>query len=109
MFEAYHGVTSAQHQSNFNHLSAQGFRMISLSVYGHPSDARYAAVWVQREGPAWVAVHGVVPLDTSLSSTTRPPRGLYRYWFRQRARQQTPFSPPSSSKALPVRGWRATV
>jgi len=59
MFEAYHGVTSAQHQSNFNHLSAQGFRMISLSVYGHPSDARYAAVWVQREGPAWVAVHGV--------------------------------------------------
>ena len=59
MFEAYHGVTGAQHQSNFNHLSAQGYRMISLSVYGDPSDARYAAVWVQRQGPAWVAVHGV--------------------------------------------------
>ncbi|MGC2200221.1 MAG: serine hydrolase [Stellaceae bacterium] len=59
MFEAYHGVTGAQHQSNFNHLSAQGYRMISLSVFGDPSDARYAAVWVQRQGPAWVAVHGV--------------------------------------------------
>jgi Bacterial tandem repeat domain 1/Beta-lactamase len=59
MFEAYHGVTGAQHQSNFNHLSAQGYRMISLSVYGDPSDARYAAVWVQRQGPGWVAVHGV--------------------------------------------------
>jgi CubicO group peptidase (beta-lactamase class C family) len=59
MFKAYHGVTSAQHQANFNNLSAQGFRMISLSVYGNPSDARYAAVWIQRSGPAWVAVHGV--------------------------------------------------
>jgi CubicO group peptidase (beta-lactamase class C family) len=59
MFQAYHGVTGAQHQTNFNSLSAQGFRMISLSVYGDPGDARYAAVWVQRLGPAWVAVHGV--------------------------------------------------
>src|SRR5262245_47206970 len=59
MFQAYHGVTGAQHQANFNIYSAQGFRMISLSVYSDPSDARYAAVWVQRSGPAWVAVHGV--------------------------------------------------
>lgn len=59
MFQAYHGVTSTQHQTNFNNLSAQGFRMISLSVYGDPGDARYAAVWVQRAGSAWVAVHGV--------------------------------------------------
>ena len=59
MFQAYHGVTSAQHQTHFNSLSAQGFRMISLSVYGDPGDARYAAVWVQRQGAAWVAVHGV--------------------------------------------------
>jgi CubicO group peptidase (beta-lactamase class C family) len=59
MFQAYHGVTGAQHQAHFDSLSAQGFRMISLSVYGDPSDARYAAVWVQRSGPGWVAVHGV--------------------------------------------------
>jgi hypothetical protein len=59
MLEAYHGVTAAQHQANFNKFSAQGYRIISLSVYGDPSDARYAAVWVQRSGPAWVAVHGV--------------------------------------------------
>jgi CubicO group peptidase (beta-lactamase class C family) len=59
MFEAYHGVTGAQHQSKFNSLSAQGFRIISLSVYGDPGDPRYAAVWIQRPGPAWVAVHGV--------------------------------------------------
>ena len=59
MFQAYHGVTSTQHQARFNELSAQGLRMISLSAYGDPSDARYAAVWVKRAGSAWVAVHGV--------------------------------------------------
>lgn len=59
VFEAYHGVTAAQHQTNFNKFSAQGYRMVSLSVYGDPSDARYAAVWVQRSGPAWVAAHGI--------------------------------------------------
>lgn len=59
MFQAYHGVTGAQHQTRFNDLSGQGYRMISLSVYGDPGDARYAAVWVQRSGPGWVAVHGV--------------------------------------------------
>jgi CubicO group peptidase (beta-lactamase class C family) len=59
MFEAYHGVTGAQHQHNFNRLFSQGYRMISLSVYGDPSDPRYAAVWVERQGSAWVAVHGV--------------------------------------------------
>ena len=57
-FQAYHGVTAAEHQANFNKF-AQGYRMISLSVYGDPGNALYAAVWVQRAGPAWVAIHGV--------------------------------------------------
>jgi len=59
MFQAYHGATAQQHQTNFNNFSAQGYRIISLSVYGDPGDARYAAVWVKRGGAAWVAVHGV--------------------------------------------------
>ncbi len=59
IFEAYHGVTGAQHQTNFNKWSAQGYRMISLSVYGDPGDPLYAAVWVQRPGPAFEAIHGV--------------------------------------------------
>ncbi|HEV2237616.1 MAG TPA: serine hydrolase [Ktedonobacterales bacterium] len=58
-FEAYHDVTAGQHQSNFNRLHAQGYRIISLSVYGDPGDPRYAAVWVRRGGAAWEAVHGV--------------------------------------------------
>jgi CubicO group peptidase (beta-lactamase class C family) len=58
-FQAYHGVSAAQHQANFNKFFAEGYRIISLSVYGDPGNALYAAVWVQREGPGWVAVHGV--------------------------------------------------
>jgi CubicO group peptidase (beta-lactamase class C family) len=58
-FQAYHGVNGAEHQAKFNTLSAQGYRMISLSVYGDSNSPLYAAVWVQRGGPAWVAVHGI--------------------------------------------------
>src|SRR3984957_6972541 len=58
-FQAYHGVSAAQHQAFFNQLSAEGYGMISLSVYGDPGNALYAAVWVNRPMPGWVAVHGV--------------------------------------------------
>src|ERR671933_632541 len=59
MFDAYHGVTGSVHQAKFDELFAKGYRIISLSVYGDPASPHYAAVWVQRSGPAWVAVHGV--------------------------------------------------
>jgi CubicO group peptidase (beta-lactamase class C family) len=55
VWREYHDYTGAQHQSAFNLLSGQGFRLISLSIYGDTSDPRYAAVWVQRSGPAWLS------------------------------------------------------
>ena len=57
IFRAYHRLSGAEHQHWFDQLSIQGYRMISLCVYGSPSAARYAAVWVQRPGPAYVAFH----------------------------------------------------
>jgi CubicO group peptidase (beta-lactamase class C family) len=57
-FVAYHAVRATEHQSRFDDLSKKGYRIISLSVYGDPADARYAAVWVERAGPAWRAFHG---------------------------------------------------
>jgi hypothetical protein len=39
-------------------VRAKGYLMISLSVYGDPGNALYAAVWLQRAGSAWVAIHG---------------------------------------------------
>ncbi|HKM51626.1 MAG TPA: twin-arginine translocation signal domain-containing protein, partial [Candidatus Bathyarchaeia archaeon] len=61
--QAYSGVSGAVHQSNFDRLSGQGYRIISLSVYGEPTSPLYAAVWAQRPGAAWVEVHGVNATD----------------------------------------------
>lgn len=58
-FSAYHGVNASQHQHHFNNLSQQGYRMIALSVYGGAVNPRYAAVWVKRSGPEYVATHGM--------------------------------------------------
>lgn len=56
---AYHDATGATHQANYNQLSANGYRMISLSIYGATNDPRYAAVWVQRGGPQFIGFHGL--------------------------------------------------
>jgi len=56
-FQAYHNVTAAQHQTFVTQLSAQGFNPISLSVYGDPGNALYAAVWVKGPSPFWLAIH----------------------------------------------------
>src|SRR5205814_8661410 len=58
-FEAYFDKSAAEHQANFDRLSGQGFRMVALGVYGDFVNQRYAAVWVQRSGPEWRAVHNV--------------------------------------------------
>ena len=57
--QAYHGVSGATHQTHVTNLSKAGYGMISLSVYGDPGDAQYAAVWVDRPMPQWSAIHGV--------------------------------------------------
>ncbi len=56
---AYHDLTSAEHQARFASLYPLGWRMITLSVYGARGNEQYAAVWVERGGPDWSAVHGV--------------------------------------------------
>lgn len=58
-FEAYHGKTGQYHQTRFDALAPNGWRMISLSVHGDPSDARYSVVWVKESGPSFVATHGL--------------------------------------------------
>jgi hypothetical protein len=69
-WQYYFGVDSATHQAKFNTLSTSGYRMISLSVYGTPPSVQYAAVWVQRTGPAYAAIHGASAAN-------------YQTWFDQ--------------------------
>jgi len=74
-FEAYHGVTAAVHQENFNRLSQKKFRPISLSVYGDAPNVLYAAVWVDRPGPAFAMVHGLNAQDYQAAFDTWRAKG----------------------------------
>lgn len=51
---AYHGASSAAHQSQTQTLSAAGYRPIAITIYGTAASPRYAAVWVHRAGPAFL-------------------------------------------------------
>jgi CubicO group peptidase (beta-lactamase class C family) len=45
------GRTQAEQENDLNTLPSNGWRLISLNVYGAPPQHRYATVWVQRPGP----------------------------------------------------------
>lgn len=45
--KTYYNLNGSAHGENIKSLSADGYRMISLSAYGAPSEVYYAAIWVQ--------------------------------------------------------------
>lgn len=53
---AYHGAAVWFHEAQFALLSEQGYRPLSLCIYGDPDEPLYAAVWIKRPGPKWVAI-----------------------------------------------------
>jgi hypothetical protein len=58
-FAARHGLTNAQYQQTFDELVGQGFRLVDVSGYEVDGQDRYAAIFEQRPGPAFVARHGL--------------------------------------------------
>lgn len=58
-WQARHGLTAAQYQSEFDSLLAQGYRLIDLNGYNVNGVERYAAIWEQSPGPDWQARHGL--------------------------------------------------
>src|SRR5690606_32252132 len=56
---ARHGMTSAQYQSEFDTFTAQGFRPTHVSGYTVAGQPRFAAIWQQKPGGAWVARHNM--------------------------------------------------
>lgn len=73
-FVAYHNRTAAYHQQQITDLSHQGYRPISLSLYGDPAQPYYAAVWLKRGGSAWYTFH---------SADTATYQQLYNTWTRR--------------------------
>jgi CubicO group peptidase (beta-lactamase class C family) len=58
-FVAYHGISADDHQHRVDTLAPQGYRPITIGVSGDPGSALYSAVWVQRPGPAFQAMHRI--------------------------------------------------
>ena len=55
---ATHDRSHDDYQKQWDTLVPQGYRPISLSVYGDRTQPLYAAVWVKRTGPAFAGIHG---------------------------------------------------
>lgn len=72
---AYHDASSAAHQQNANALAPQGYRMISLTVYGSTNALQYGAVWIKRNGPAYVAFHDRTATQYQSLVNTYTPQG----------------------------------
>lgn len=58
-WQARHGLTAARYQEEFDKLTSQGYRPINVSGYTVAGQDRYAAIFEQRQGPAWVARHNL--------------------------------------------------
>ncbi|GAA1762750.1 serine hydrolase [Luedemannella helvata] len=55
---ATHDRSHADFQNQWNTLVPQGYRPISLCVYGDRAAPLYAAVWIQRGGQPFAGIHG---------------------------------------------------
>jgi CubicO group peptidase (beta-lactamase class C family) len=56
---ARHGLTASGYQNAFNDFAKKGFRLKVVSGYRQETSDRYAAIWVQSDGPQWLARHGI--------------------------------------------------
>jgi len=56
---ARHGLSAAEYQQEFDILVGQGYRLTSVRGWPSGDGTLYAAIWVQRPGPNWVARHGL--------------------------------------------------
>jgi len=55
----HHGMTPGGYQRRFDEYADEGYRLATVSGYAVGGESRYAAIWERRDGPAWVAHHGM--------------------------------------------------
>jgi hypothetical protein len=72
---ARHNLTSAEYQSAFDSFTSVGYRPISISGYAIDGQARYAGIWELRDGPVWVARHGLTRDQFQQTFSDLPPQG----------------------------------
>jgi Bacterial tandem repeat domain 1 len=108
-FQAYHGVDAAQHQAKFNTLSAQGYRMISLSVYGDAGSPLYPPFGCSVAGPPGSPFTALMRRLIKASSISGLPRAMCPSWFPRPDRLPTRYLPRCSNRESPAPGRRGTA
>jgi hypothetical protein len=56
---ACHGLNGAEYQKEFDKHASEGYRLTRVSGYNVGGEDRYAAIWEKRDGPEWLARHGI--------------------------------------------------
>lgn len=74
-YVAYYNRSTSYHQQQIEHLSRQGYRPISLSLYGDPAQPLYAAVWLKSAGNAWYTFYNLNAANYQNLSLTWARRG----------------------------------
>src|ERR1700722_5643300 len=58
-WQARHGLSASDYQTQFDLLAHQGYRLVKVSGYCENNQPRFAGIWYKRGGNRWQARHGV--------------------------------------------------
>lgn len=58
-WQAFHGMSAAQHQKRFSEYVGKGYRPMLLESYNSGQGIRYAAIYRKQSGPQYKAYHGL--------------------------------------------------
>jgi len=72
---AKHGMSSAGYQTAFTTYAGLGYRLTSVSGYAVNNVLKFAAIWEQKAGGAWVAKHNMTATDYQTAFTTYAGQG----------------------------------
>jgi hypothetical protein len=78
---AFHGMTAATFQYEFNTQGANGYRLVSVSSYEADGQPLYAAVWDKVPSPAWVARNGLSAPDYQQAFNLYAAQGFHLVWI----------------------------
>jgi hypothetical protein len=77
---AFYGLSSSDYQQYFDLHAANGYRLKKVSGYEVAGSARFAAVWEQVAGPAWVARHNMTSSSYQTYFNTYTAQGYRLQW-----------------------------
>lgn len=72
---ARHNMSSSKYQAEYSKLAKQGYRLNHISGYEVSGQARYAAIWHKKSGPAMKAHHGMTATSYQQKVSTYSKQG----------------------------------